>query len=48
LLTGRLDGIGEIVGGSDLGAPDDVGVDAEGDSWVRVAQTSRDDVNRYS
>ncbi len=45
LLTGRVDRIGEDVSGSGLSASDYMGIDAEGDSRVRVAQASRDDVN---
>ena len=46
LLTGILDRLGEDVSGSGLSASDYMGVDAESDTRVRVAQTSRDDVNR--
>ena len=46
LLTGRVDRIGENVRGGGLGGADHVGVDAEGDSRVRVAEAGRDDVDR--
>ena len=45
LLTGRLDRLGENVRGGGLGASDDMGVDAEGDGRVGVAEASSDDVD---
>jgi len=48
LLTGRLDRldrIGEDVRSGGLGASDHVGVDAEGDSRIRVAEPRCDDVD---
>ena len=41
-------GLGEDVGGSGLGGADHVGVDAEGDRRVRVAQAGRDDMHRHA
>ena len=41
-------GLGEDVCGSGLGAADDVGVYAQGDSRVGVAQTGRDDVDGHA
>ena len=41
-----LHGLGEDVRGGGLGAADDVGVHAQGDSRVGVAQAGRDDMHR--
>jgi hypothetical protein len=46
LLTGGMDRLGENVRGGGFGGADHVGVDAEGDGRVGVAQASRDDVDR--
>ncbi len=43
-----LDGLAEDVGRGGLGGADHVGVHAEGDRRVRVAQAGRDDVHRHA